>query len=66
LPTPTAEQIEQTRVMIQAAEADRSKARRQGMMMMAAGSQANGSGAEVTTAAITVGAMLGSPRFQKR
>ena len=66
LPTPTAEQIEQTRVMIQAAEADRSNARRQGMMMMAAGSQANGSGAEVTTAAITVGAMLGSPRFQKR
>ncbi len=65
LPTPTAEQIEATRAMMQTAEAGGSMEKQQGMMM-GAGSQAGGRSAEVDPAAIVVAAMLGSPQFQKR
>ena len=64
LPTPTADQIEQTRAMLQTAETSGSMGQ-QGMMM-ASGSQEDKGDAEINPEAITVAAMLGSPQFQKR
>ncbi len=67
---PTAQQIQQTRSMLQTSSRANAASGQQAstMMMMAGGggeSRVN-RGAEVDAAAIAVAAMLGSPQFQKR
>ncbi len=64
LPTPTPEQIERTREMLEAAN-DRASDEGQGMMM-AGGGQETPEAKEIDPEAIAVAAMLGSPQFQKR
>ena len=65
LPTPTEEQIEQTRAMLRDAK-DSESAGQQGMMMGGGGTQTGSDNKDADPAAITIAAMLGSPQFQKR
>jgi uncharacterized protein (DUF1800 family) len=69
MPRPTAEQIEQTRAMMQALanQPGSSTGAMQGPPMMAAGAASDGAKASpVTAEAVIVAAMLGSPQFQTR
>jgi hypothetical protein len=68
LPKPTAQQIEQTRAMLQASTGrpGGSISMSQQSMMAAGGGSQGGRTAEVDPAAIVVATMLGSPQFQKR
>lgn len=67
LPKPTPLQIDQTRAMMQSAQADAAAAMGgQNMMTMGAGPSSAGAGPRIETSAIVVAAMLGSPPFQKR
>lgn len=66
VPRPTPQQIEQTRTMLQSAEAASGAAMGGNQMMMAGGAGAAGSATTIDPAAVAVAAMLGSPQFQKR
>ena len=67
VPRPSPAQIEQTRDMLQKAASSAGGAMSpQTSTMMAAGAASSTAGAPVDPAALTVAAMLGSPRFQKR
>ena len=67
LPRPTPEQIQQTRMLMQASAKTTTAAEPESMMMMAPGAGASRDRAtDIDPAAIVVAAMLGSPQFQKR
>ena len=67
LPKPTAQQIEETRTMLQTSARPGATASQQGSTMAGAEGGSPGGGAtNIDPAAITVAAMLGSPQFQKR
>ena len=66
MPRPTAEQVEQTRAMLQAAADQRGASTGMQSSTMAQRGGPGGRGAEIDPAAIVVAAMLGSPQFQKR
>jgi hypothetical protein len=67
VPRPTPLQVEQTRAMVQAANAPApTMMAQQNQMMMGAAATAAKESPPVDPAAITVAAMLGSPQFQKR
>ena len=68
LPKPTAQQVEETRRMLQTSARSAASTSQQGSMMMggAASGSPGGRAADIDPAAITVAAMLGSPQFQKR
>jgi uncharacterized protein (DUF1800 family) len=65
LPRPTAEQIQNTRTMMQASAKTASTRQQDAMMMRGAGA-AQSADRDIAPAAIVVAAMLGSPQFQKR
>jgi uncharacterized protein (DUF1800 family) len=67
IPKPTPLQIEQTRTMLQAANGQTAAPAMGGQQMMMAGGQTTAAqSAPISAAALTIGAMLGSPQFQKR